>query len=128
MTENPSAAWTDGLRALVGAHSNVVGMLCGHLHRPLATRWAGTMIAVCPPTAAQVALDFAALDPEQPDSRAMIVAAPPGFAIHYWNGDGLVTHFADAGANKVLARFDAGMQPLVRRLAMERREREGPGA
>jgi 3',5'-cyclic AMP phosphodiesterase CpdA len=123
MTESPAASWVVRLGGVVGAHPNVVALLSGHLHRPLATRWAGTMLAVCPPTAAQTALDFAPLDPEQPDGRPMIVAAAPGYAIHHWNGNGLVTHFADAGANEVIARFDAGMQPLVRRLVEERRER-----
>jgi 3',5'-cyclic-AMP phosphodiesterase len=48
------------------------------------------------------------------------VADPPAYALHYWNGDGLVTHFDDAGEHPVLARFDARMTGLVDQLRDER--------
>ena len=120
MTENPEAEWVKRLEAIVSAQSNIVAVVAGHLHRPVVTQWAGTTLAVCPSTAPQVALDFAPIDPEAPDDRPMIVADPPWFAIHVWNGKSLVSHFDTAGDHETLARFGPKLQPLVRLLAAER--------
>ncbi|MFL6843350.1 MAG: phosphodiesterase [Allosphingosinicella sp.] len=120
MTENPAAEWIGRLEAVVAAHPNIVALIAGHLHRPVVTRWAGTTLAVCPSTAPQVALDFAPIDPEAPDGRAMIVADPPWFAIHRWDGKQLVSHFDTAGEHAILARYGPELQPLVRMLAAEK--------
>ncbi len=123
MTENPQAEWVKRLEAIVAAQANIVGVIAGHLHRPVVTQWAGTTLAVCPSTAPQVALDFQPIDPDRPDDRPMIVADPPWFAIHVWNGSRLVTHFDTAGDHDVLARYGPGLQPLVRLLAEEKAQR-----
>jgi Icc protein len=123
MGENPDSAWLRRLEAVVARHGNVAGMVAGHLHRPLAARFAGTVLAVCAATAPELALDLGSMDPEGPDGRALIVEEPPAFALHIWTGRALVSHFARVGDDPVLARFDARMQPLVRLLASERRER-----
>jgi Icc protein len=120
MTENPDSAWVKRLEAIVAGQSNVVAVVAGHLHRPVVAQWAGTTLAVCPSTAPQVALDFQPIDPNRPDDRAMIVADPPWFAIHHWNGDRLVTHFDTAEAHEILARYGPDLQPLVRLLAEEK--------
>lgn len=122
MTENPDAEWVKRLEAIVSAQGNIVAIVAGHLHRPVVTRWAGTILACCPSTAPQVALDFQAIDPDCPDDRPMIVADPPWFAVHVWNGATLVSHFDTAGDHVVLARYGAGLQPLVRLLATEKTE------
>ncbi len=121
MTENPDADWVERLRAAVEGKDNVVAMIAGHLHRPIVTRWAGITLAVCPSTAPQVALDLEPIDPERPDGRPMIVADPPGYALHWWNGRELVTHFATAEDHPVLASYGPGLQPLVRMLAEEKK-------
>jgi 3',5'-cyclic AMP phosphodiesterase CpdA len=120
MTENPEARWVRKLRPFVEANPNIVAMVSGHLHRPIVTRWAGTALAVCPSTAPQVALDMEKMDPEAPDNRPMIVADRPCFALHYWNGEGLITHFDTVEDHEVLARFSAKRQPLIRMLNKER--------
>ncbi|HEX8621903.1 MAG TPA: phosphodiesterase [Allosphingosinicella sp.] len=120
MTEDPDAPWVTRLEAIVSAHSNIVALIAGHLHRPMVARWAGTILAVCPSTAPQVALDFAPIDPEAPDGRPMIVADPPWFALHHWDGRRLASHFDTAGEHQVLARFGPKLQPLVRLLAAEK--------
>ncbi|MGZ8999346.1 MAG: phosphodiesterase, partial [Allosphingosinicella sp.] len=99
MTENPEAEWVLRLHDIIAGQENVVAMLAGHLHRPIATLWAGTTLAICPSTAPQVALDLAEIDPEQPDDRPMIIADPPYYALHAWTGHGLVTHFETAGGH-----------------------------
>lgn len=121
LTEDPGAAWIRRLEGVVAASPNVVALIAGHLHRPIVTRWAGTVLAVCPSTAPQVALELAAIDPERPDERPMIVADPPAFALHWWNGHELITHFDVAGVRKVMARFGPETQPLVRALLAEKR-------
>jgi Icc protein len=120
MTENPGAAWVKRLEAIVAAHPNIVALVAGHLHRPVVTRWAGTTLAICPSTAPQVALDLGEIDPDRPDGRAMIVADPPWFALHLWNGEQLITHFDTAGDHDVLARYGPELQPLVRMLMAEK--------
>jgi len=120
MTENPEAAWVIRLRAIVEANPNIVALVAGHIHRPLVTRWAGAALAVCPSTAPLVALDMEAMDPETPDERPMIVADRPWFALHYWNGRELVTHFDTVEDHEVLARFGPQRQPLLRMLKEER--------
>jgi len=120
MTENPEADWVLRLRPIVEAHPNIVAMVAGHLHRPLVTRWAGTVLAVCASTAPLVALDLDAMDPEAPDQRPMIVADQPYVALHYWNGRELITHFDTVEDHEVLARFSPERQPLLRMLKEER--------
>lgn len=120
MSENPDAAWVKRLEGAVSAAPNVAALVAGHLHRPLVTRFAGTLLAVCPATAPQLALDLGSIDPERPDDRPMVVADPPAFALHLWTGRRLVTHFATAGDHDVIARFGPSLQPLVRALAAER--------
>ena len=122
MTENPDAAWVERLRAIVSAHGNIVAMLAGHLHRPVVTRWAGTTLTVCPSTAPQVALDLNPIDPDRPDGRPMIVADPPSFGLHLWTGSGLISHYDTAEEHTVLARYEAGLQPLVQMLLAEKQE------
>jgi len=120
MTENPEAAWVLRLRAIVEAHPNILAMVTGHLHRPLVTRWAGTTLAVCPSTAPQVALDMVRMDPDVADDRPMIVADRPYFALHYWNGRELITHFDTVEEHEVLARYIPRRQGLIRMLNKER--------
>lgn len=119
MTENPNGEWVGRLRGIVAAHGNVVGMITGHLHRPVATSWAGRPLIVCPSVCPQVALDLGTIDPDRPDGRPMIVEAPPGFALHYWNGSEFITHFGFVQDEPVLARYDAAFQEVVRQIVKE---------
>jgi Icc protein len=123
ITENPDALWAERLRSVVAKHDNIVGIVAGHLHRPVVTLWAGKMLVVCPPTSPQIALDLDTIDPDQPDGRPMIVAAPPGFALHFWSGKELITHFGSVQDDPVLARYDARLQRVVRRIAGQDRGR-----
>jgi len=122
MTENPDAGWVRRLEAIVASQGNVVALVAGHLHRPVTTLWSGTVLAVCPSTAPQVALDLGDIDPDRPDGRPMIVADPPWFALHKWNGRTLVSHFDTAGPHEVLASYGPALQPLVRMLIEEKRQ------
>ena len=120
MNTHPEEDWVQRFRSCVVGRSNIVAIICGHLHRPITTQWEGTTIAICPATSPQVALDMSPIDPEKPDNRPMIIADPPAYALHWWNGSELITHFETAGAHVMLARFDEKMQGLVRSLIAER--------
>jgi 3',5'-cyclic-AMP phosphodiesterase len=120
MNTHPEEDWVQRFRGCVAGRTNIVAIICGHLHRPITTQWEGTTIAICPATSPQVALDMSPIDPEKPDNRPMIIADPPAYALHWWNGSELITHFDTAGAHVMLAQFDAKMQDLVRSLIAER--------
>jgi Icc protein len=122
MGENPDSAWMRRLEQTVSGRSNVVALVAGHLHRPLVTRFAGTILAVCAATAPELALDLGPIDPDLPDERPMIVDDPPAFALHLWTGRSLITHFGTAGDGETLACYGPRMQPLVRHLLAERRQ------
>ena len=99
-------------------------MISGHVHRPIVTGWGGTTLIVCSSTAPQLALDLSPIDPEEPDDRPMIVAEPPGYALHLWDGRQLTTHFDTAQDHEVLARYTPNLQPLVRMLSDEKKTSE----
>lgn len=122
MTTEPGEPWVARLDEAMRGHNQIVGMMCGHIHRAIVTGWKGRPLAVCPSTAPQVALTLTPIDPDQPDGRPMIVADPPAFALHWWNGESLITHFDNADEHVALARFDKSMQPLVASLLDERPE------
>jgi len=120
MSTAPDEPWVTRLGDVLRGHRQIVGLISGHIHRAIVSGWRGHPLIVCSSTAPQVALQFAAMDPERPDGRPMIVADPPAYALHFWNGEGLVTHFDTAAGHPVMARFDAALQPMVRAMLAER--------
>ena len=80
------------LAELVRKSSNVERAICGHVHRPIQVRWAGTMASIAPSTAHQAMLD---LHDGAPLSMMM---EPPAIALHQWRPTtGLVTHVSYVG-------------------------------
>lgn len=83
----------DALAAVVRRHPQVERVLCGHLHRPIETRFAGTIASTAPSAAHQVVLDLAA------DARSRFAMEPPAYRVHaYTPGSGVVTHTAFVGS------------------------------
>lgn len=120
MDIDPQEPWVGRFtRAIAGQHQ-VKAVMCGHLHRPIAALWNGTVLAVCAATAPQLALDLRAIDSARPDDRALVVADAPGYALHRWSGGQLVTHFDTADERITLAHFDSKLQPMIRGLMDER--------
>lgn len=113
--------WVQRLRETLAGHDQVIGMICGHVHRSISTLWNGIGLSVCASSAPQVALDLRPIDPDTPDDRDMIITDPPSYALHWWNGSSLITHYQTVEDRLTLARFDQRMQPLVRSLIEERR-------
>jgi len=86
---------TQLLAQLIGRYPNVERVICGHLHRPIHMRFAGTIASTAPSPAHQVVLDI------DPQAASAFVMEPPAFALHYWQAEtGLVSHHA------YLDRFD----------------------
>ena len=77
---------------IIRGHPQVERILCGHLHRPIESRFAGTVAGTAPSTAHQIVLDI------RPEARLSFAFEPPGYQLHYWReGIGLVTHTAAIG-------------------------------
>ena len=112
--------WVERLRVTVEPATQVVGMIAGHVHRPIAASFAGKPLSVCASTAPWIALDLDPIDPGSPDGRPLILGNAPGYALHYWNGERLLTHFDVAGPRNVLASYDMNVQPMIRDFIEER--------
>lgn len=120
MNTDPAEPWVARLAACLRGRTNVIGLVCGHIHRAVTAHWEGLVVATCPSTAPQIALDLRPIDPGLPDQRPLIVADPPAFALHWWNGRELVTHWQTAEEHPVLARFDANLQDMIQHMLAER--------
>lgn len=113
-------AWVQRLETLIRPAAQVVAMVAGHVHRPIATSFAGKPLAVCASTAPWLALDLDDIDPKHPDGRALILGDAPAFALHYWNGERLLTHFDIAGPRHVMGSYNSNTQPMIRDFLKER--------
>jgi 3',5'-cyclic AMP phosphodiesterase CpdA len=120
MSALPHEGWVERLRSAVEPARQVKAMLCGHVHRPISATFAGKALVVAPSTAPSVALDLQDVDPTHPDGRALIIADQPGFALHHWNGERLLTHFEVAGPRNVLASYSSNLQPMMKAFLDER--------
>ncbi|CAN7538659.1 phosphodiesterase [Bosea sp. LjRoot90] len=79
----------DGFRDIVSQHQNIERIVCGHHHRPITTRFAGTIAQIAPSVTHQVTLDLA------PEGPATFHMEPPAYYLHsYRPGTGLVSHMA----------------------------------
>ncbi|WP_395455310.1 phosphodiesterase [Azospirillum melinis] len=81
-----------GLAAVLAAHPQVERLLCGHVHRFMLARFAGTVLVTAPSTTTAIALRLA------PDAEPASYVEPPAFLLHRWQeGAGLVTHLVPVG-------------------------------
>lgn len=112
--------WILRFREAIAGHDQIRAIICGHLHRPVVAPFDGRTLVVCPATAVQLGLDLRPIDPDVPDGRSMITLDPSCYALHRWEGGQLATHFATVSDERILVRYDAGMQPLVQELMAEK--------
>ncbi len=83
----------EGFHQIVRRNPQIEKILCGHVHRPIEARFAGTAAATAPSTAHQLFLD---LDPQAPSSRFLL--EPGGYQLHLWDeASGLRSHTALLG-------------------------------
>ena len=77
---------------IVARHPQIERITCGHLHRVIERRFAGTIAGTAPSTAHQFQLNLA------PGASLRLMFEPPGYQLHLWReGDGLVTHTVPLG-------------------------------
>jgi len=77
---------------LIARHPEIERIVCGHYHRPIQRRFAGTIGYVAPGTAHQVALDL------RRGTENQMIMEPPAFAVHAWDPEaGLVSHLQPIG-------------------------------
>lgn len=77
----------DAFAELVGRYENVERVLCGHLHRSIQRRFAGTLACVAPSTAFHMPLDLRVA------ADLNLVLEPAAGFLHVWSpGVGMVTH------------------------------------
>jgi Icc protein len=79
------------IAAVISRFPNVERVLCGHIHRPILQRWAGTVLCTCPSTATQIALQL------RPDARPASYAEPPACLLHLWRDGVMLTHTSYIG-------------------------------
>jgi len=80
------------LAAVVARHPQVERILCGHVHRFMQLRFAGTSLCTAPSTTTTIALQL------RPDAKPASHIEPPAMLLHHWQeGTGLVTHFVAIG-------------------------------
>ena len=88
---------------IIRHHPRVERICCGHVHRAIECRFAGTIAGTAPSTAHQVTLDL------RPDEPLTFAFEPPGYQLHYWCEEvGLVTHTAQIGDWPQLYQVDEG--------------------
>ncbi|MFT4267637.1 MAG: phosphodiesterase [Xenophilus sp.] len=80
------------LEDLVRSAPNIERVLCGHVHRTMLRRWAGTLICSCPSTTTAIDLQLA------PDARPRSHIGPPGCMLHLWDEThGMLSHLSHVG-------------------------------
>lgn len=71
-------------RVIDEAHDPVVALTCGHVHRPMFTRFGGRPAMMCPSVARANRLRLDGKDPE--------ISDPPGLLLHHFGDGRLVSH------------------------------------
>jgi len=121
MDPRPDEAWLQRFRACITGQSQIVGIACGHLHRPVSSVFEGIPVAVTPAVAPAVSLDLRPVDFHKADGRGIVDAEPPAYALHRWKNGNLVSHVQPVGDWTRLAVYSENLVPMMQGLAAERK-------
>lgn len=97
---------SEALAKLILRHRQVERISCGHLHRVMVCRWAGTIASTQPSLAHQGYFD------QRPDTASQFVMEPPAYQLHIWTTDGLVSHTVFVGEFEGPYRFSDGQKVM----------------
>lgn len=95
----------DRIRLLEGAaeleqillrNTQVVRLLCGHVHRSIQMQFGGTICAVAPAVAHQVAPDF------NDAGVIRVTGEPPGFLLHWVDGRQVASHLLHVAGTEII--------------------------
>jgi Icc protein len=90
----------DALAAVIGRYRQVERVVCGHVHRSIQCRFAGTLAQTAPSCAHQAELTLGA------EPGAGWICEPPAVLLHWWDpAAGLVSHISMIGAFGPAGRF-----------------------
>ncbi len=83
----------DELAEIIRDHPQVERILCGHLHRPIFRRFAGTLVTACPAIGMQIVLDL------RSEAPSNFILEPPALMLHFytrlWDDEpALLTHIS----------------------------------
>lgn len=81
----------DRLENVVARHKSVQRVLCGHVHRQMQLGFGGTLLCSAPSTATAIALRPVA------DAEPTSFLETPGFLLHHWRPQGMLTHSVQIG-------------------------------
>jgi 3',5'-cyclic AMP phosphodiesterase CpdA len=96
----------DALAAVIGRHPQVERVLCGHVHRSIQRRFAGTLAQSAPSCAHQTELVLGA-------APATWICEPPAVLLHWWDpAAGLVSHVSMIGDYGPPGRFSDPHTPV----------------
>ncbi len=121
MDPSPDEPWIARFADAISGHGQIRAIHCGHLHRTTNASFRGVPLGIAPSVAPAVALDLRPVSPETPDGRALITSEPPGYALHRWDGQDLVTHYEFVGEWGRIASYGPELQGMVRDMMAERR-------
>ncbi len=79
------------LEVIIARNPQVQRIICGHLHRSISTRFGGTIASTAPAPCHHVSLDISS------HAVSQFELEPPGFALHVWDGQHLISHQAHIG-------------------------------
>ena len=79
------------LEAVIRDFPAVERVLCGHVHRGMTQRFGGTRLCTAPSLATAIALR------PYPEAEPASWLEPPGFLLHHWNGQAMLTHAVPLG-------------------------------
>ncbi|NQX94795.1 MAG: phosphodiesterase [Erythrobacter sp.] len=121
MDPRPHEAWLNRFETAIEGHEQIIGIACGHLHRPIASSLGSIPVTVTPAVAPAVSLDLRPVDFHKADGRGIVDGEPPGYALHRWKDGKLVTHFQPVGEWTRLAVYTENLVPMMEGLERERR-------
>lgn len=79
------------LAHLLTRYPAVECVLCGHVHRTMTMRFAGTLLCTAPSTSTAIALR------PRPGAEPASYLEPPGFLLHHWDQGRMLTHVVPVG-------------------------------
>ena len=121
MDPRPHEAWLARFNGAIEGHRQIVGIMCGHLHRPIASSIQQYPVSVAPAVAPAVSLDLRPVDFHKADGRGIVDGEPPSYALHRWKDGRLVTHFQPVGDWTRLAVYSDHLVPMMQALEAERK-------
>ncbi len=106
MDPAPDADWIARLEKALKGRTQILSVVCGHVHRAFHGIFAGQMVSASPATSIQLTLNLTAVDFRVPDGREILVDEPSGFTLLMWDKGRMTTHVCVAGDFEPAVMYD----------------------